>query len=104
MRDVALFNVWSSNKKCSSARCNSAASFVCRDAGVLGIETVSLIQTLKRFFLHIIILTTLTINASKYMFSRRILAGTNILAEFLFLSKLLCFVYMYLLEPIFARA
>jgi hypothetical protein len=42
IKDFALFNVCSSCKNCSSARCASAANAVCRDVDVFGTRNVLL--------------------------------------------------------------
>jgi hypothetical protein len=42
IRDFSMFNVCSSSKKCPSARCASAANFVCRDIDVFVTIALSL--------------------------------------------------------------
>jgi hypothetical protein len=47
IRDFALFSVCSSCKNCPSARCASAANFVCRDYHVFGSRNILLIHILQ---------------------------------------------------------
>jgi hypothetical protein len=52
VRYFSLFNVCSSIKNCSFARCASAANVVCRDVDLFGGTSVSLNHVLKLLFLN----------------------------------------------------